>query len=88
MAIAHTRLGPRGPATNALAVTPDDAAVIEDSIGLYVGGAGNLAVVMADDDGSETVVTFSAVPAGTLLPLSVRKVKAATTATLIVALYG
>jgi hypothetical protein len=37
-------------------------------------------------DGQSNVV-FSAIPAGTLLPVAPLRVKAATTATLIVALY-
>lgn len=50
---------------------------------LYVGGAGDIAVVMKNGD----EVTFSGVAAGTLLPIRVTKVKATgTTATLILRL--
>lgn len=48
--------------------------------GLYVGGAGDLVLTtLAGDE-----VTFTGVPAGFLLPLGVRRVKNATTATNIV----
>lgn len=73
------------PAWNAAAVTPADADLpVFPTIGIYVGGTGNLTVQMA---GGGTV-TFSAVPAGAYLPIRVDRVNAtATTATLIVALY-
>jgi hypothetical protein len=51
---------------------------------LYVGGAGNVVVWMP---GRSDAVTFSSVPAGTFMPVSARRVMAATTATSIVALY-
>ena len=50
---------------------------------LYIGGAGNVAVVT---DGNDTV-TFFGVPAGTTLPIQVTQVRTATTATNIVALW-
>ena len=72
------------PATYAVAVTPDDnndLAYVSRAI--YVGGAGNLEVVMLD---GQTVV-FSGVTAGTVLPIRVTRVKSgSTTATLILAL--
>lgn len=73
------------PAVHAVAVTTHDT----NELGyvtraLYVGGAGNVEVVM---QGGETVV-FSAVPVGAVLPIRVKQVKATgTTATLILALY-
>lgn len=71
--------------TNAAAVTPSDTVNIPRTTGLYVGGAGNLKVDMAGD--GKTTVTFSAVPVGTILPISVQRVYATgTTATLILAL--
>jgi hypothetical protein len=52
--------------------------------GIYVGGTGDVVAVMADD----TAVTFSAVPAGTVLPIQAKRVNSAsTTATLMVALF-
>ncbi len=74
------------PATSAEAVVPNDSTVLEATRGLWVGGAGDIVVVMSGGDGSS--VTLSGVTAGTLLPLSVIGVDATdTTATLIVALY-
>ncbi len=69
------------------AVTPNDNNDLTPFAfrGLYIGGTGNVAVVPVEND--QTVVTFSAVPVGTILPIQVRKVKATgTTATLIIAL--
>lgn len=73
------------PPENAFVVTPNDTADLSaTSRALYVGGAGNLAVIMV---GGETV-TLTAVPAGTLLPIRVDRVLAiGTTATAIVALW-
>lgn len=77
------------PAYGAFAVTPSDSTTF-DGIGsnetpprsLYVGGTGNVVVTMFNGD----TVTFSAVPAGSILPVCVKKVMAATTATLILGL--
>ena len=69
--------------SNALAVTPADANLAHIAGALWVGGLGNVTVIMA---GGQTV-TFTAVPSGTLLRVSVTQVRAATTATNIVALY-
>jgi hypothetical protein len=67
---------------NAAAVTKSDATVFAAST-LYVGGAGDVAVTTVGGD----TVTFSAMAAGTILPVLVTQVKAATTATLIIRLY-
>lgn len=77
--------GLTSPADNATAVTPSDSTDLAfTSRALYVGGAGNLVVTMAG--GGD--VTFSAVPAGSILPIRVSRVKATTTtATSIVNLY-
>lgn len=71
-----------GSKQGGVAVTPSDATPITASA-VWVGGLGNLVVTMQDGQ----VLTFTAVPAGTLLPISVTRIRAATTATLIVALY-
>lgn len=67
------------------AVTPHDTTGVVGAgcLGIWVGGVGNLVVTDRDN----TVVTFTAVPAGTLMPIAPKIVRAATTATLIVALY-
>jgi hypothetical protein len=74
------------PAYAAASVTPDDDTNLTDSPtrGLYVGGAGNVEVIMQRGD----TVVFSGVPAGTILPVRVTRVKSTnTTATTILALY-
>jgi hypothetical protein len=74
------------PAANAVAVTPHDATdLAQVTRGLYVGVAGDVSVEMLD---TGTAVVFTAVPAGTVLPIRVTRVNAtATDATNIVALY-
>jgi hypothetical protein len=72
------------PSGRQVAVTPSDSTDLSGSRGLYVGGAGDLTLtpVLGGAD-----VVMKAVPVGTLLPVAVSRVKAATTATFIVALY-
>lgn len=71
-------------ATGAIVITPDDNTDLALAPAtLYVGGAGNLSVIMK----SNQTVLFSNIPAGTFLPIQVDRVKATgTTATLIVAM--
>jgi hypothetical protein len=71
------------PAKRYAAVTPSDATIV-DARALYIGGAGNVTLLA---DAQSSAVTFTAVPVGSILPCSAYKVMAATTATLIVALY-
>lgn len=76
------------PAQNSrqfVAVTKSDSTNLPGApIGFYIGGAGDVALVGSDD----VAVTFSAVPAGTILPCGAKRVNSTnTTATLIVALY-
>jgi hypothetical protein len=73
------------PASNAVAVTPNDSTDLTYTCrALFVGGAGNLAVVMA---GGQTI-TFTGVTAGALLPIRASRVMATnTTATSIVAVW-
>lgn len=71
------------PAQGAGAVTPD-ADLPKHCRALYVGTGGDLAVLMSD----ASTVTLKAVPAGSLLPIRVRRVLSdGTTASDIVALY-
>lgn len=72
------------PALRAKVVTPSDTVEMTiNTAALYVGGTGNVALVTSGGD----TVTFTAVPAGTILPVQVNKVLATgTTATLIVAM--
>lgn len=73
-------------AWKAIAVTKSDSTVLPDGVrAVWVGGAGDVAVIMSGDTAA---VTLAAVPAGTLLPIQVSKVMSTnTTATSIVALY-
>lgn len=73
------------PASNAAAVTPNDSTdLAATSRAIYVGGAGNLAVITA---GGQTV-TFTGVPAGAILPIRASRVMLTnTTATSIMALW-
>lgn len=70
------------PSDDGVAITPAVAELAVVTRALWVGGLGDVAVVMR----SGAQLTFSAVPAGTLLPVRVRAVLPATTATLIVGL--
>lgn len=73
------------PAQGGFAITPSDAADLStETRGLWVGGSGDLAVVLAAGD---EVVLAGAV-GGSVLPLRVKRVKATgTTATQLVGLY-
>lgn len=73
------------PASSAFVITKsDDTVFSQPTRAVWVGGTGDLAVKMVD----ETTLTFTAVPAGVLLPIRVQKVlSTGTTATNIVGLY-
>lgn len=71
------------PATKLVLVTPSDSTVL-NCRAIWVGGAGNVSIVARDDTAA---VLLSGVPAGTLIPVSCSKIMAATTATLVVALF-
>jgi len=77
--------GLSSPSTHAAAVTPDDDNDLTYvTRGLFVGGAGNVAVITMGGD----TVTFTGVVAGSILPIRVNRVKATgTTATDIMALW-
>lgn len=79
-------IGLDSPPRKGFAVTPHDTNQLSNvSRGLWVGGNGDVSVILADDS---VAITLSAVPAGTLLPLQAKIVKSSgTTATLIIALY-
>lgn len=79
--------GGNAPALTAVAVTKSDTTQLQPySRMLWVGGAGDLAVIM-EGDNSNTTVTFVGVPAGTWMPLRCKKVMAATSASNIVAVF-
>lgn len=79
--MAKTTPSPSYPSVpeDAASVTPSDSTVFDSSI-LYVGSTGNVKVTTAQ--GSD--VTFTAVPAGTILPVRVKKVFATGTTPAIV----
>lgn len=74
----------QGIASRATVITPDDDDLIGQTIGVFVGGAGNLNATLA----CGVDCLFTGVVAGSILPISVVKIKStSTTATNIVALY-
>lgn len=78
--------GLTGPAETWASVTPDDGADLPGgrARALYVGGAGDLVIVGSDG----VAATFTAVLAGTLLPVMAVRVKDSnTTASDVVAVY-
>jgi hypothetical protein len=71
------------PAYQLRTVTPSDTTELTGCRGLYIGGTGIVSIIACNDTSAVSLT----VPAGTLLPIFVKKVMAATTATLIVAFY-
>jgi hypothetical protein len=76
--------GPVCAAGRGVVLTPSDSVdVVNTTIALWVGGAGAVNVDLADGG----TVLISGIPAGTLLPIRVKRLRAtSTTATLIVGL--
>ena len=77
-----------GPATGGVSISPSDSVVFEAEAipkALYIGGAGNLRVMFADDS---VAVTITNVAAGSVYPFKVKRVySTSTTATGIVGLF-
>lgn len=74
------------PATNAAAITPDDAAAGFDQVtrAIYVGIGGNVRAEMASGE----AVTFAAMAGGMIYPVRIRKVFASgTTASGLISLW-
>ena len=75
---------PADPAQDAAVVTASDTTHLGNVRGLFVGGAGNVALVTA----AGSTVVFTGVAAGSILPVRCTQVNStSTTATNIVALY-
>lgn len=75
---------PTFPGMDAVSVTPSDSTEYDPPFrALYVGGDGNVVITTLRD----TVATFVDVPPGTILPVAGVKVRAATTATNITAIF-
>lgn len=73
------------PGSRLAAVTPSDSTDLTGARAVYVGGAGNVALIAIDDSAA---VTFTAVPAGHIIPVRVSRVMSTnTTATNIVAIF-
>jgi len=73
------------PADRLRAITPNDATDVTGLRGIYVGGAGNLALMAIGDTDA---VTLTGVLAGTIIPVRAKYVMATnTTATALVGLY-
>lgn len=77
--------GLNSPARGAFSISKHDTNELPFvTRGIYVGGAGDMTVVMQNGD----TVLFAAIPAGSVLPICVKKVKSAgTDATSMVGLY-
>lgn len=73
------------PGDRAAAVTPSDSTDLSGSRALFIGGAGNVSVRMIG--APDTTVVFTGVTAGSILPVRVTRVMAATTATNITAIF-
>ena len=72
-----------GSAVSAWTISPSDSTVFDlPTSGIYIGTGGDLVVVMLDG----VTATFPGVPDGSLLPIRVSKVLAATTARSLVGL--
>ena len=81
--------GAEVPAGKAIEITPADTDLADFTRAIYVGTAGDLAVIMAEESvgGGTTVVTFKAVGAGSILPIRVAQIRSTgTTASDIIAL--
>ncbi|MFG1348601.1 hypothetical protein [Xanthobacter autotrophicus] len=74
------------PARAFESIEPSDRDFDDLPIGLYVGLAGDVLVIGADDDDDYAVI-FQNVASGTFLPIRVRRLCLGTTAGAIVALY-
>lgn len=74
---------PDAIAVRAAALTPNDLTTFMPTRWIWIGGIGDVAVVM--NDGSQIV--FPAVPAGTRLPISIVQLLGNTTATNVIACY-
>ena len=76
--------GLNAPAKHAAAIVPhatDELAFVTRAI--WVGGVGSVVAKMLDG----TIVTFTAVPAGTLLPIRAKAIVDTSTATLMIAMW-
>jgi len=73
---------PDSCARHAFVITPADSDLAQPARALYIGGGGSVVATLT----SGAVVTFAGINAGSILPISVKRVAAASTATSIVGL--
>lgn len=70
------------------AITPSNTSVFtQPTRAVYVGSEGDLTVQMIGYNGSNTVLTFSNVPAGAVLPIRVQRVYENSTASALVGIF-
>ncbi len=55
--------------------------------GVYVGGTGNLVVVMAGESSLSNTITFNNVPSGMFLPIQVKMISSTSTCSNIICLF-
>jgi hypothetical protein len=74
------------PARNGFSITPDNSSDLSTTCrALFVGGSGDISVILSADSSS---IVLKNIPAGSVLPISVKRVEALlTTATDILGLY-
>lgn len=72
---------------DAFEITPSSSELPVITRALYVGSYGNVTVMMSTYDNSNTIVTFSNINAGTMLPIRVKKVFANSSASALVGLF-
>lgn len=85
---AHTTADATAPAYRAISQPTNN--VIEATRGVYIGGTGNLVVIMAGDkspNANGTKVTFNGVTAGIVLPIQVIWIDSTSTCTNLLCLY-
>jgi uncharacterized Rossmann fold enzyme len=81
-----------GAVVTATAVPVDVDLIATDGVkqyagGIYVGGTGNLVVVMAGESNLANTITFNNVPSGMFLPIQVRCIKSTSTCSNIICLF-
>lgn len=84
MAGNYTRADATVSAHGAVALTKSDVTIFDTTRAIYVGGTGDVAVIMAD---GQTPIVFSAVAVG-IFPIQITQLlSTSTTATNVIALY-